>query len=88
VTRRSCSASTPSAPGDPAPFGVAICKTLTYTCGVGLHWEDEDAAYISSRSTRYPGAVDIDPVWTQEVLEDDRLGVLEPYPNSRSERPV
>jgi hypothetical protein len=67
----------------PAPDGLAICKTLIYTCRVGLHWEDEDAAYISSRSTRYPGAVDIDPAWTQEVREDDRLVVLKPYPNSR-----
>jgi hypothetical protein len=62
---------------------VAICKTLLYNRRVGLHWEDEDAAYISSRSARYPGAVNIDPTWTQEVLEDDRLVVLEPYPNSR-----
>jgi hypothetical protein len=50
---------------------------------VRFYWDDADAAYISSRSSRYPGALDIDPDWTQEVLEDERLGVLDPYPASR-----
>jgi hypothetical protein len=50
---------------------------------VGLHWDDEDANYISSRSNRYPGAVEIDPAWTQEVLDDEQLVVLEPYATSR-----
>lgn len=50
---------------------------------MGVHWADEDAEYISSRSHRYPGAVDIDPAWTQEVLDDVQLVVLEPYPASR-----
>ncbi len=48
-----------------------------------FYWDDEDAAYISSRSSRYPGALDIDPDWTREVLEDERLVVLDPYPASR-----
>jgi hypothetical protein len=26
-----------------------------------LWWDDEDIAHIRSRSTRYPGATDIDP---------------------------
>jgi hypothetical protein len=50
---------------------------------VGFNWDDEDADYISSRSDRYPGALDIGPAWTAEVLEDGRLVVLEPYPTSR-----
>jgi hypothetical protein len=50
---------------------------------VGLYWDDEDAAYISSRSTRYPGAFDIEPAWTEEVLDDEQLVVLDPYPASR-----
>ncbi|MDQ1730192.1 MAG: hypothetical protein QOK10_351 [Pseudonocardiales bacterium] len=50
---------------------------------MGFNWDDEDADYISSRSDRYPGALDIGPAWTAEVLEDGRLVVLEPYPTSR-----
>ncbi len=61
----------------------ARCKTLPYTRDVELQWDEDDANYISSRSIRYPGAVDIDPAWTQEVFEDGRLVVLEPYPTSR-----
>jgi len=48
-----------------------------------LYWADDDAAYIRSRSTRYPGAIDIEPEWTLEVLADDRLVELSPYPTSR-----
>lgn len=48
-----------------------------------LRWDDDDVAYIGSRSNRYPGALDIDPSWTAEVLDDPRLVVLAPYPGSR-----
>ena len=48
-----------------------------------LYWADDDAAYIRSRSTRYPGAIDIEPGWTLEVLADERLVELSPYPTSR-----
>jgi hypothetical protein len=50
---------------------------------VEVLWADEDADYIRSRSTRYPGAVDIDPAWTQEVLADDLMVQVSPYPASR-----
>lgn len=50
---------------------------------VAFYWAEEDAAYILSRSRRYPGGFDIDPDWTREVLEDERLVVLDPYPASR-----
>lgn len=50
---------------------------------VDLIWADEDAAYIRSRSSRYPGALDIEPEWTLEVLADERLVELAPYPTSR-----
>lgn len=48
-------------------------------------WADPDAEYIQARSQRYPGALDIEPEWTQEVLHDDHLHllVLDPYPRSR-----
>jgi hypothetical protein len=50
---------------------------------VGLYWTEDDSAYIRSRSARYPGALDISPEWTQEVLADARLVELVPYPGSR-----
>jgi hypothetical protein len=56
---------------------------LLYTAAVGLFWADEDAAYIRSRSTRYAGAIDIQPAWTVEVMADERLIELSPYPASR-----
>lgn len=56
---------------------------MTYTYGVRFWWADEDAAYIRSRSTRYPGGLDIEPEWTQEVLADEWLVELSPYPSSR-----
>lgn len=62
---------------------MADRKSLSHTLVVGLFWADEDAAYIRSRSTRYPGALDIEPAWTLEVLADERCLELSPYPNSR-----
>jgi len=50
---------------------------------VKLHWAEEDADYIRSRSSRYPGAMNLDPDWTQEVAADARLVELIPYPASR-----
>lgn len=49
-----------------------------------MYWADDDAAYIQSRSTRYPGAINIEPGWTLEVLADERLLELSPYPTSRT----
>lgn len=48
-----------------------------------LRWTEEDADYIRHRSARYPGALDIEPAWTQEVMVDEHLVELSPYPNSR-----
>jgi len=60
-----------------------VRKSVSYTRGMGLYWAEEDAAYIRSRSTRYPGALDIEPGWTLEVLADERCLELAPYPSSR-----
>jgi hypothetical protein len=60
-----------------------VRKSLSYTVAVGLHWADEDAAYIRPRSSRYAGALDIEPAWTVEVMADVRLVELSPYPTSR-----
>lgn len=49
-----------------------------------LWWDDEDAAHILSRSTRYPGAQDIEPAWTLEAATDPHRIVREPDPRSRS----
>lgn len=59
------------------------CKTLLYTEAVVFHWQVEDARYIRSRSQRYPGALDIEPEWTQEVLSDPNLVEVTPYRRSR-----
>lgn len=48
-----------------------------------LIWSDDDAQYIRVRSLRYPGAVDIEPEWTQEVVDDEHCVALTPYPRSR-----
>ena len=49
----------------------------------GLWWDDEDVAHIRSRSTRYPGADDIEPSWTLEAAADVDRVVRDPDPNSR-----
>jgi hypothetical protein len=45
-------------------------------------WDAAAAHHIRTRSSRYPGALNIEPEWTSEVIVDpDRL-VDEPDPNS------
>lgn len=56
---------------------------MAYSEMVELWWADEDADYIHSRSARYRGAVDLEPAWTQEVMADEYLVELSPYPASR-----
>ena len=56
---------------------------MTYAAGVQIFWADEDARYVRTRSLRYPGAVDIEPDWTREVLADMNVVELSPYPGSR-----
>lgn len=48
-----------------------------------LTWDEDSARYIRTRSQRYPGALDIDPNWTAEVLADPDLVAFEPDPKSR-----
>lgn len=56
---------------------------MAYRVRVELWWTDDDADYIRSRSTRYRAAMDLEPEWTQEVLADEHLVELSPYPASR-----
>ncbi len=49
-----------------------------------LWWEEEDAAHIRSRSSRYPGATDIEPDWTLEAAIDPARVLLDPDPKSRA----
>jgi hypothetical protein len=51
--------------------------------GERLHWTDEDAEYIRTRSSRYPGALDTEPEWSQEAMDDPNLVAFEPDPKSR-----
>lgn len=46
-------------------------------------WDTEAAAYIRARSDRYPGALNIEPAWTEEVLADPDMLAAEPDPKSR-----
>jgi hypothetical protein len=48
-----------------------------------LWWDDADAEYIRARSDRYPGATNIDPIWTLEAAADPRRIVRDPDPKSR-----
>ena len=48
-----------------------------------LIWSDEDAQYVRNRSNRYPSALDIEPEWTQEAVDDEHCVKLNPYPRSR-----
>lgn len=48
-----------------------------------LIWSDDDAQYIRSRSSRYPGGLDIEPEWAQEAVDDEHCIKLNPYPRSR-----
>lgn len=49
-----------------------------------LWWEEDDATHIRSRSTRYPGATDIEPEWTLEAATDPARVLREPDPKSRA----
>ncbi len=48
-----------------------------------IQWDGASAAYIRTRSQRYPGAFDIDPDWTHEVFADPEYVAFEPDPKSR-----
>lgn len=48
-----------------------------------LWWDPEDAEHIRTRSTRYPGAYDLEPAWTREADADTHRIVRDPDPKSR-----
>ena len=49
-----------------------------------LWWDEEDAQHIRTRSTRYPGAVDLEPAWTLEAAADPDSLVRQPDAKSRA----
>ena len=51
--------------------------------GEQLRWAVEDAQYIQTRSQRYAGALNVEPSWTQEAMDDPNLVAFEPDPKSR-----
>ncbi|NHN56368.1 hypothetical protein G9U51_11325 [Calidifontibacter sp. DB0510] len=51
--------------------------------GEALVWDREAAAYIGSRSSRYPAAINLRTEWAQEAMNDIDLAALEPDPKSR-----
>ena len=57
-----------------------MCYIVCMT--VGLWWDDERGRYILRRSSRYPGATDIDPAWTLEAAADSHRITRDPDPKS------
>lgn len=51
--------------------------------GERIHWDEESAAYIRGRGHRYPGGLGVEPGWTQQAMDDEKLAVFEPDPKSR-----
>jgi hypothetical protein len=49
-----------------------------------IYWSEEAACHIRTRSSRYPGAVDIEPAWTTEAMDDPEALWFEPDPKSDS----
>lgn len=49
-----------------------------------IEWSSEDVAYIRTRSQRYPGALDIEVGWAQQVVAEPQLVQVTPYPRSRT----
>lgn len=47
-----------------------------------IEWDDDAAHHIRTRSLRYPDAVDIEPDWTVEAVNDPDRIVDEPDPLS------
>lgn len=47
-------------------------------------WDEEDAAHIRTRSSRCPGATDIEPEWTSQAAADPHRVVRDPDPQSRA----
>jgi len=47
-----------------------------------IQWDDGAAHHIRTRSQRYPDAVDIEPAWTREAVNDPDRIVDEPDPQS------
>ncbi|MGH3788826.1 MAG: hypothetical protein ACRDRG_20275 [Pseudonocardiaceae bacterium] len=47
-----------------------------------IEWVEERAHHIRTRSQRYPGATDIEPEWTVEVVNDPDRTVGEPDTHS------
>ena len=63
-----------------------ICSATRYAIEVAadLWWEPEDTVHIRTRSTRYPGATDIEPEWTVQAADDPARVVRDPDPRSKA----
>jgi len=51
---------------------------------VSITWSQEAANHIRTRSRRYPEALDIEPDWTVEAVQDPEALWFEPDPKSSS----
>jgi hypothetical protein len=63
-----------------------VCVNVSQVCmAIGLWWDDARGGYIRLRSSRYPGATDIDPAWTLEAAADLHRITRDPDPKSQWE---
>jgi hypothetical protein len=60
------------------------CVQLCYiVCmAIGLWWDHPSGVYVRTRSSRYPGATDIEPAWPLEAAADPRRITRDPDPKS------
>lgn len=55
------------------------CHTLSHVPET-IAWGDDATKHLRTRSARHPGATDIDPAWTVDVVNDPERLVDEPDP--------
>lgn len=56
--------------------------TFVYAGKVEVQWSAEAIEHLA-RSTRYPGAIDLEPDWVREAVDDVDAVQVDPYWNSR-----
>ncbi|MBN9610900.1 MAG: hypothetical protein BGO26_09070 [Actinobacteria bacterium 69-20] len=56
--------------------------TFVYFRGRDVSWSEQAIEHLA-RSKRYPGAVDIHPMWTAEAVADEGMVEVDPYWASR-----
>jgi hypothetical protein len=64
-------------------FGHGCVQLCYIVCmAIGLWWDHPSGEYVRTRSSRYPGATDIEPAWTLEAAADPHRITRDPDPKS------